>query len=221
MATLNTAVVKKIQKLLSLADTSRNNSEDEAKAALLKAQELMAQYHIDMGELDTDSTESCKLRVCAHNGNKGYRCQLATVIATNFRSKAIMVEGGRVAFFGHTTDSKIAKDAFEYTYAFIKRRGDHMVYEAARAGENTKGVFNGYAKGFLRGLRKSLDAQCTALKLVVPADVEDKFLETYPQTKKYAGGMTAKTRVSIESLRAEAAGYQDGLEHMGRRKLEK
>lgn len=36
--TENNAIVKKIQKLLALADSKRNDSDAEAQAALLKAQ---------------------------------------------------------------------------------------------------------------------------------------------------------------------------------------
>lgn len=44
--TENNAIVKKIQKLLALADSKRNDSDAEAQAALLKAQQLMAEHGV-------------------------------------------------------------------------------------------------------------------------------------------------------------------------------
>ena len=41
-------LIKKINKLLALADTSRNNSEEEAKNAYSKAQALIAEYNLNM-----------------------------------------------------------------------------------------------------------------------------------------------------------------------------
>lgn len=43
------------------------------------------------------------------------------------------------------------------------------------AGEETVGVLNSYALGFLAGLKEKLDRQCVALAIVVPQDVKDGF----------------------------------------------
>ena len=82
---MNEAIVKKIQKLLALADKARNNSEEEAQAALLKAQELMAQYGVETSMVDgVQDKVSYGLETCVHKGDKGFRCQLAISVARQF-----------------------------------------------------------------------------------------------------------------------------------------
>ena len=80
-------IIQTIRKILEL---SKNNpSEEEAKSAALKAQEMLAKYHIDMREveaidLDTvDSIEEVKVNLPA----KKWNYKLATIIANNFRCK--------------------------------------------------------------------------------------------------------------------------------------
>ena len=47
-------VLRKIKDLLALGDAARNNSEEEAKAAMLKAQQLMAKYDISTEEVEEE-----------------------------------------------------------------------------------------------------------------------------------------------------------------------
>lgn len=42
------SIIRKIQKLLALGTATRNNSEEEAAAAMAKAQELLAAYNLDL-----------------------------------------------------------------------------------------------------------------------------------------------------------------------------
>lgn len=190
---MNESIVKKIQKLLALADKARNNSEEEAQAALLKAQELMAQYGVETSIVDgVQDKVSYGLETCVHKGDKGFRCQLATIIARNFRCKAILLENKQVAFFGWAQDAKVAKSAFEYAYHFAKKMGDRCVAQARRNCEDPKNVFNSYVSGFLSGIRQKLDVQCTALVLVVPEDVKQEFSKQFPSLKNHKGGLTTK-----------------------------
>ena len=51
-------IIDKINKLLAVADPSKNPSEAEVQAALLKAQELMVKHGLEMGDLnDTKEPE--------------------------------------------------------------------------------------------------------------------------------------------------------------------
>lgn len=214
---MNEAIVKKIQKLLALADSKRNDSEEEAQAALLKAQELMAQYGVEVSMADADEKVSYSLEYCAHKGDKGFRCQLAVIIARNFRCKTILMYNKQVAFFGHSQDAKVAKSAFEYAYHFAKKKGDHEVGEARRRCEETKNVFNSYVSGFISGIRNKLDAQCQALVLVVPEDVNTAFGEKFPSLRDHKGGLTMKNRIRSDVFNR---GYEDGNSCMDRRSLE-
>ena len=66
------ALIKKINKLLALADTSRNSSEEEAKNAYRKAQALIAEYNLNMDELEQNE-EHIVLMPATHSNNDGYR----------------------------------------------------------------------------------------------------------------------------------------------------
>ena len=218
MSEMNNAIVKKIQKLLALADSKRNDSESEAQAALLKAQELMAQYGVQMSDVDVDANDpvSYSLETCEHKGNKGFRCQLSVIIARNFRCKTIRMGNKQVAFFGHSDDAKVAKSAFEYAYHFAKKNGDKYVGEARRNCEETKNVFNSYVRGFLNGLCQKLDTQCQALVLVVPEDVKTEFNNQFPNLGVHHGGLTAKGSMDIN---AHNQGITDGRACMDSRAL--
>jgi hypothetical protein len=218
MEEMNSAIVKKIQKLLALADTARNNSEEEAKSALLKAQELMAQYGVEVSLLDgPDEKISYSLEECVHKGNKGFRCQLSMIIARNFRCKAILLNNSQVAFFGWAQDAKVAKSAFEYAYAVAKKLGDKQVAIARKHNEETKNVFNSYVAGFLSGLRSKLDAQCTALVLVVSEDVKTEFNKKFPSLKSHKGGLTANQPFQRDVYER---GVTDGRTCLDKRSLE-
>lgn len=215
---MNEAIVKKIQKLLALADKTRNNSEGEAQAALLKAQELMAQYGVEVSLEDGIKEEiSYGLEKCVHKGDKGFRCQLAVIIAKNFRCRTILLNNKQVAFFGHSQDAKVAKSAFEYAYHFAKKKGDHEVGEARRNCRDTKNVFNSYVLGFIQGLREKLDSQCTALMLVVPEDVHQQFGKEFPSLKTHKGGLT--TNGQMVDASAYNRGVYDGKFCMDKRSL--
>lgn len=44
-------------------------------------------------------------------------------------------------------------------------------------------VYNAYADGFLRGLKGAMDAQTTALAIVVPQDVKEEFTKQFPNLR--------------------------------------
>lgn len=218
--TENNAIVKKIQKLLALADSKRNDSDAEAQAALLKAQQLMAEHGVQMSDVEVNMDEpvSYGLEACKHTANKGYRCQLASIIARNFRCKAILLQGKQVAFFGHADDAKIAKSVFEYSYRFIKRVSDHLVAEAHNNGEDAHGIVNSYAMGFLDGLREKLDKQCQALVLVVPQDVTNEFNSRYTNLRTHKRQMKAPDHFDFDAYNH---GMCDGRACMDARALKK
>lgn len=204
-------VVLKIKKLLALSDGNPN--ENEAKEALLKAQALMVEYNVEVST-DDNSTPECSIEIAESKGNKGFRCQLASVMATNFRCRCMM-SGGSVAFMGHTTDAKICKEAFEFAYKYAKFRGDMMANESYKLRGTVKGVFNSYVSGFIAGLNKQLNAQSLALCVVVPEDVTEKFeIRIGKKSQPYRGGLKHKGSYSQEAF---GKGYIDGKEVMQRK----
>ena len=123
-------IIDRIKRLLALGDKSRNNSEAEAKAAMLKAHELMAKYDIKLDTAEVGNIEYKHLQ-CESKWNMGFRKPLAVIIAKNFRCETyLMGRGGSVVFFGHDTDATIAKNVFEFAYDFALREGNKQYNRA-------------------------------------------------------------------------------------------
>lgn len=178
-------ILEKIKGLLALGDSSRNNSEEEAKAAMLKAQQLMAKYDISAEEVEDDEGETYSHELCEHKWDYAYRIPLASVLAKNFRCM-VYTRGKKVVFMGHPSDAKICKATFEFAYRFIMKRGNSVYNKRYSMGYPTRGVFNSYAHGFIVGLQEAFDVQCQALAIVTPQDVIDEFTNISKdwQTKK-------------------------------------
>lgn len=205
-------MLDKVRKLLALA--GNNPSEEEAKAAALKAQELIAQYNLDLSQ-GCEEKVSYKLVQAVHSNNEGYRKPLAVAIAENFRCKAIMV-GNMVNFFGRDADAEACAATFNYLYRVSHNLGLKLEREARKRGESTHGVANSYWRGFITGIQDALGEQSKALAIVVPEDVKDNFNKQFPNLRKGVGGM----RNTGFSSYAYGRGREDGRNSRGRRQLE-
>ena len=195
------------------AKAASTHSEHEAKAAILKAQELMAKYGIqDVGKENDIKYISL---TCKHTGNRSFRRPLAQIIASNFRVKNNL-RNMQVTFFGRENDVLTAKQAFEYTYAFICRESGRICRKMRENFQDTTGVVNSYSMGFCQGLKEKLDAQSVALMVVTPSDVTKKF-EEFTQ-----GFGRSKYRISTAGFSRSIyeRGRKDGWEALVRRRLE-
>lgn len=96
-------LMKKVETLLSLA--GNNPSQEEAQAAMAKAQKLIAEHNLNMDELEDE--KNIVMLPATHSNNEGYRTHLAMVLAPNFRCRAIM-HGNIVHFIGYKTVLKYA-----------------------------------------------------------------------------------------------------------------
>lgn len=108
-------IINKIKKVLEL---SKNNpSEKEAQAAALKAQKLMAEYHISMEEVSgiEDSENISEECTNVGTGNK-WKYRLSTIIARNFRCQHFYYGKSTVVFYGYKTDAEIATETFKYLF---------------------------------------------------------------------------------------------------------
>lgn len=203
-------MIDKVKKLLELA--SNNPSEEEAKAALLKANKLIAQYNLDLSEGTEEKIEYCVLPA-THANNNGYRIPLANVIAPSFRCRTIMV-GNTVHFFGRKQDAEACVAVYNYTYRVSRSLAQKLERKAKKEGRSIHGLANSYWTGFVAGIKKELDAQCKALMVVVPDDVHEQFNNRYRGCKQYSGGM----RNTGFSHQAYLQGVQDGQHSMRNRK---
>lgn len=208
-------ILDKIKGLLALGDAAKNNSDEEAMAAMLKAQELMAKYDISAEEIGDENQEQYSHEMCEHKWDYAYRIPLAQVLAKNFRCMCY-IRRKRIVFMGHPSDAKICKATFEFAYSFIMKTGNSIYNKRYSAGYPTKGVFNSYAGGFIVGLQEAFNVQCQALAIVTPQDVIDEFTNL---TKDYA---TKKCKTLVKDdmdYGVWSEGRRDGKKFMDKDKL--
>lgn len=188
-------IIQKIQNLLDLANNNPN--ENEAIAAALKAQELMAKYEIEMDQLDNKAETREITKAMYQNTDKHemktWKYGLAGIIAKNFRCK-VYYAGKNVVFYGFKEDAKIALQVFAYLYEVGNKFAVKCYNDCRKNGESTKGVMNTYLLGFRDGVKSVLEKQCTALMIVIPKEVNDGFEEMTANFKKVSHNISTLGR---------------------------
>lgn len=206
-----TKIKDKIQKLLNLA--GNNPSEEEAKAALLKAQKLMAKYNLTSVEAEGEEIEY-SLEGCDVRAHARYNA-LAVVIANSFGVKCIIVNR-KIHFFGRKAMAEAAMEAFKFAIHVMRVNARHLAISKGMEPktEGWAAFFTTYASGFVAGIKDDLDAQCKALAIVVPEDVNTEFGNRFSNTKMY------KNRAGMNGDYAVySKGYTDGKSTMNKRSL--
>ena len=168
-------IIQTIRKILEL---SKNNpSEEEAKAAALKAQEMLAKYHIDMKEvesIDIDTVESID-EVRVDLPAKKWKYRLAKIVANNFRCKHFYIGRGTLVFYGHKTDAYVASETFKYLFNVGNRLAGREVDRVFAKTHTSSNVYNSFVAGFCAGIEEALGEQCQALMIITPEDVKTSF----------------------------------------------
>jgi len=211
-------ILNKIKNLLDLANNNPN--ENEAIAAALKAQELMAKYNIELDQLeDKKETREIVREVYRQSGKhemSKWRLGLAYIIAKNFRCKTYFI--GRqndVVFYGFKEDAKIALQVFTFLYETGNKFAVRYWNKCKKEGKETRGVMNTYLVGFRDGVAEVLEKQCTALMIVTPKEVT----ESYNEMSK--GWKIANTALSISGdTNAYSSGKSDGRDMATARSIE-
>lgn len=196
-------ITEKVRKLLALS--SNNPNENEAIAAALKAQELMAEYDLTIEQVK-DKPESREIveAVYRHTGKhemKKWKYGLATIIGNNFRCKVFMYGCEEVVFYGYEEDAKIALQVFSYLYEAGNRLAVKYYNQCRKERKYTKGVMNTYLAGFRQGISSVLEEQCKALMIITPQEVIDKFNE------KTSGW---KTKTVSTTISKNSAAFENG-----------
>lgn len=196
-------ILNKIKNLLDLANNNPN--ENEAIAAALKAQELMAKYNIELDQLD-DKKETREIvkEVYYQSGKhemKKWKIGLAAIIAQNFRCKTYFLGGQDVVFYGFKEDAKIALEVFTYLYEIGNKFAVRYYNKCKKEGKETRGVMNTYLVGFRDGVAEVLEKQCTALMIVTPKEVTESYDEMSKGWKKMK---------SILRLSGDTSAYSNG-----------
>jgi hypothetical protein len=158
-------IIGKIKKALALAKD--NPSDDEAHAAMLAVQRLLAKHNLSMQDvegIDTTDKKTKEEMVTDLSGRiPWWHKKLAYVISENFKCKYFLVRygsySGGIVFFGLEEDVTIAKEVFQYARGVIDKLAKSYVGKLYRRGESTKGVRNIYIEGFLKGLQDKFKEQ--------------------------------------------------------------
>ena len=170
-------VIKKIKNLMDLA--GNNPNENEAIAASLKAQELLAKYKISLTDTEGDFREQEIITAEANlrsDSGKKWKAYLAPIIAKAFYVKNYRC-GHRIFFYGYSKDVEIATKVYQTLFVIGNKGARQIYYKCRKEGKPTKGVMNAYLVGFVEGVREALEKQSTALMVITPREVEQGFIE--------------------------------------------
>lgn len=210
-------ILNKIKNLLDLANNNPN--ENEAIAAALKAQELMAKYNIELDQLDDKKETREIVKEIYHQSDKHemrkWKIGLADIIAQNFRCKVYFMNKKDVVFYGYKEDAKIALNVFTYLYEIGNKFAVRYYNKCKKEGEETRGVMNTYLVGFKDGVAEVLEKQCTALMIVTPKEVTESFEEMT------SGWKTIKSTLRLSGdTSAYSNGKSDGRDMATARNIE-
>lgn len=210
-------ILNKIKNLLDLANNNPN--ENEAIAAALKAQELMAKYNIELDQLDDKKETREIIKEVYYQSDKHemrkWKIGLADIIAQNFRCKVYFMNKKDVVFYGYKEDAKIALNVFTYLYEIGNKFAVRYYNKCKKEGKETRGVMNTYLVGFKDGVAEVLEKQCTALMIVTPKEVTESFDEMTN------GWKTIKSTLRLSGdTSAYSNGKSDGKDMVTARNIE-
>ena len=209
----------KVAKLLALAEN--NPSEGEAKAALLKARALMAEYKLRPEEcVEKEKAQVIKSHIgIAVTGRKyAWAVTLSAIIAKHYccisyRTHTKGSQTQEIGFVGMEMDFDICTRIFRYAFECVKQRSDEIFKENTgwlTAQQRRKNA-EAYGWAFCDGVRKAFEAQQEehqewGLVLVVPKQVRDTDIGR--MKPKCYGNRRALLEADVS---ARMRGYEDGL----------
>jgi hypothetical protein len=175
--TAQSDILDKVRKLLRLADRSRGATENEAKVALAKAQELMTRHNIDSALLRMEAGEKSGTNV-----TKGlYELPkslnpadmlILSLLQSHFNVRVILMTGHRktpVDIIGAPEDVDFAI----FALSFLRQTFFRCWNEFKRS------TFNPDRASYYRGLRDGIHAELTAAKKRAEESYGDGDRQTY------------------------------------------
>lgn len=223
---------QKAKKLLRLADGTPY--EEEAFAALLKAQEVLLGAGLTMGEIgdiDDDGDGRMVVQETLEDGRKNastWKLMIAKPICSNFRVTACVRtgdyggsrRGSKLVLIGLETDVEVCMEALMFAFrAFTKcfrlflakRKKEESKWGREVSRGLTRRMRNDYLKGFVSGLTTKFSEQVESKALVL---AQSDLVIDYINDLETTGG-TKRTLTSLGDDAAYAQGYRDGksLDH--------
>lgn len=218
----------KIAKLLALADSPNEN---EAKAALMKARELMAQHKLRPDEcVKAENVKVIRdlIGVAVSKTKYHWAVDLSTVIAQHYCCCAFRRHRGgertyNIGFVGLEDDFEICRRIFLYAFDCIKTRCDEIFKEEPYYSvAYRRSISEAYGYGFVRGIASALKRQTEendqqwGLVMVVPQEVVDS-MSDMEKGKAFQNSNMSSYR---DSRTYSAAGFSDGEQFDPNRRIE-
>lgn len=224
-----TDIKEKIKKLLAL---SGSPNEGEAKAALLKARQLMAKHKLSEKDLEHLGDQKVKhvTTDCSYTTLKNaWACTLGITIAEHycchsFGSRTRGCKTNYVGFVGLEDDVEVCERVFRYAYNFV-------VSEAERETKRFKKIWTGtqlrqaresYGFGFAYGVQEAFNKQDKenrewALVMKTPTAVKEEVQRRHWKTKQAPADSSEE---STSNAMFRAVGYINGMKFDPSTKLE-
>ena len=156
-------ILDKIRKLLRLADRSRGSTENEAKVALAKAQELMTRHNIDSALLRMERGESGGAGFTVNKGKVDLPktlnpadLMILSILQAHFNVKTILMPNGRgtpVDIIGAAADIDFAIYAFNFLRTTFFRCWNE--FKAGIPGADRKAYYKGLHDGLCEVLNEA------------------------------------------------------------------
>lgn len=161
---------EKIKKLLALSESS---NEHEAKAALLKAKQLMMEHKItesDLVDKKESSVKKVESTITYSSRRDPWIDRLAGILAENYQCRFVESRNWgkqtrNVQFWGLEEDVEICLKVFEYAVDCIRSQCKRIRKENFDYTAQSRSILcNGYAMGFILGLKEAFEEQMESIK---------------------------------------------------------
>ena len=191
-------ILTKIKKLFALAQSPNEN---EAAAAMNKAQELMREHDITMQAIEAMAVECAETEsVLKTRKLPKYTQQLLGIIMDAFGVKVIIF-GRKITILGHNSRAEIAQYAYETIERQLMSARKAFLKENKGAGTRNADIF---CQGWVLGAAKAVKAY--------PLSDKEKVELNEAKKAKFNNLRTVRSRNTTRRVNAQAYGYyMDGL----------
>lgn len=201
---------EKIKKLLALAGSS---NEHEAKAAMLKAREIMGRYKLtekDLEEKGNRKIKTVRTGIIFTSRTDYWMGRLKEVIAENYCCTSaiwsITRQKMEVCFIGFENDVEICEEVFRYAVDTVRHYTDQIRKNKDFSTTEIRSACFNYGLGFVEGCKEAFADQgeeSWGLVMVVPQEVKDEF------TRSVTGEIKHTIHYS-ENVEQYSKGFEDG-----------
>lgn len=207
------SLTDKIAHLLALANSPY---EAEAKAALLKARQLMAKYKLTLADVTPSGPQQLRKEGIGLTTTKlstPWVPTLAATISKHYCCKSFLLKQkgakrSEIGLVGLDEDFQICKSILLYAFECVSARCSAIRRQKGYSAQELRQMCHSYGWGFCMGLKEAFQAQSDqhqewALVMAVPQAVEDA-------TKRMAQITYARRTDTRWNADCGKLGYQDG-----------